>query len=123
MLTSIRLLTRDVDTLVAFYERLTGRTADRLAPVFAEIRHPGSTTLAVADASTVPAAQAAANRSVLLEFRVEDVDAEFARLDPAEVVQGPTTMPWGNRSALFRDPDDNLVNLFTPLTEQARARS
>jgi hypothetical protein len=25
----------------------------------------------------------------------------------------PTTMPWGNRSALFRDPDGNLVNLFS----------
>jgi hypothetical protein len=25
----------------------------------------------------------------------------------------PTTMPWGNRSLLFRDPDGNLVNLFT----------
>lgn len=123
MLTSIRLLTRDVDVLVAFYERLTGHRADRLAPVFAEIRHPGSTTLAVADAATVPAADAALNRSVLLELRVDDVDAEFARLAPADVVQAPTTMPWGNRSALFRDPDGNLVNLFTPLTAQARARS
>jgi hypothetical protein len=23
-------------------------------------------------------------------------------------------MPWGNRSLLFRDPDGNLVNFFTP---------
>jgi hypothetical protein len=22
-------------------------------------------------------------------------------------------MPWGNRSTLFRDPDGNLVNLFS----------
>jgi hypothetical protein len=28
----------------------------------------------------------------------------------------PTTMPWGNRSLLIRDPDGNLVNLFTPIT-------
>jgi len=34
-------------------------------------------------------------------------------------VQKPTTMPWGNRSILFRDPDGNLVNLFTPVTEDA----
>ncbi len=30
-----------------------------------------------------------------------------------EVVLPPTTMPWGNRSTLFRDPDGNLVNLFS----------
>ena len=33
-----------------------------------------------------------------------------------EFVQEPTTMPWGNRSLLFRDPDGNLVNFFTPAT-------
>jgi hypothetical protein len=31
-------------------------------------------------------------------------------------------MTWGNRSILFRDPDGNLVNLFTPVTEEAIAR-
>ncbi|WP_432395343.1 VOC family protein [Pseudarthrobacter sp. L19] len=25
----------------------------------------------------------------------------------------PTTMRWGNRSTLFRDPDGNLINLFS----------
>jgi hypothetical protein len=28
-------------------------------------------------------------------------------------------MPWGNRSLLFRDPDGNLVNFFTPVTPEA----
>ena len=37
-------------------------------------------------------------------------------------VQEPTTMPWGNRSILFRDPDGNLVNLFTPVSEEAIAK-
>ena len=31
-------------------------------------------------------------------------------------------MPWGNRSLLFRDPDGNLVNFFTPVTEDVIAR-
>jgi len=34
-------------------------------------------------------------------------------------VQKPTTMPWGNKSLLFRDPDGNLINLFTPVTSEA----
>jgi hypothetical protein len=36
-----------------------------------------------------------------------------------DFVQEPTTMPWGNRSLLFRDPDGNLVNFFTPVTPAA----
>ena len=37
----------------------------------------------------------------------------------ADFVNEPTTMPWGNRSLLFRDPDGNLVNFFTPVTPAA----
>ena len=36
-----------------------------------------------------------------------------------DFVTEPTTMPWGNRSLLFRDPDGNLVNFFTPVTPAA----
>jgi hypothetical protein len=39
-----------------------------------------------------------------------------------DVVQTPTTMPWGNRSLLFRDPDGSLVNFFTPMTQEAKGR-
>ena len=39
-----------------------------------------------------------------------------------EWVQTPTTMPWGNRSALLRDPDGNLVNLYAPVTDEAKQR-
>jgi hypothetical protein len=31
-------------------------------------------------------------------------------------------MPWGNRALIFRDPDGNLVNLFTPVTQDARRK-
>jgi hypothetical protein len=36
-----------------------------------------------------------------------------------DFVNVPTTMPWGNRALLFRDPDGNLVNFFTPVTPEA----
>ncbi|MDN4613814.1 VOC family protein [Leifsonia sp. F6_8S_P_1B] len=115
---SIRIITDDVDRLAAFYERVTGLTAARPAPVFAQFTGAGA-TLAIASPATVSmlggAASPASNRSIIVEFEVEDVDAEFARLEPdlAAVVLRPSTMPWGNRSALFRDPDGNLVNLFS----------
>ncbi|MEZ3158880.1 VOC family protein [Microbacterium sp. BWR-S6Y] len=60
-------------------------------------------------------------RSAIIEFLTPDVDADCARLRAAvEVwVTEPAVMPWGNRSALLRDPDGNLVNLFTPVTPEA----
>lgn len=116
---SIRIITADVDRLAAFYELVTGTEAVRPAPVFAEIR-TGAAVLAIGSTATVAMLGAAAptpgaNSSVIVEFLVDDVDVGFQRLKPAltEVVLEPTTMPWGNRSALFRDPDGNLVNLFS----------
>ena len=55
---------------------------------------------------------------------VDDVDAEWTRLRDvlADVVAEPTTMPWGNRALLFRDPDGNLINLFTPVAEPALSK-
>jgi predicted enzyme related to lactoylglutathione lyase len=125
---SIRIITDDLDRLVEFYEHVTGASAERPAPVFAELVL-ASGTLAIGDSQTVAlfgagSARAADNHSVIIEFRVADVDAEYERLKPfvEEWVQAPTTMPWGNRSILFRDPDGNLVNLFTPVTEEANER-
>ncbi|MGA9492771.1 MAG: VOC family protein, partial [Mycobacterium sp.] len=42
---------------------------------------------------------------------VDDVDAEYGRLGRQldDVVTEPTTMPWGNRALIFRDPDGNLA--------------
>lgn len=116
---SVRIITDDLDRLVAFYEHVLGVQAVRPAPVFAEFRTPTG-TLAIGTTATVAmlgagAPQPGSNRSVILEFLVDDVDAEFARIEAAaqDVVLPPTTMPWGNRSTLLRDPDGNLVNLFS----------
>jgi predicted enzyme related to lactoylglutathione lyase len=125
---SIRIITDDLDRLVDFYELVTGVSAERPAPVFAELVLP-SATLAIGDSQTVPlfgagSARAADNHTVIIEFQVDDVDAEYQRLTPHvdDWVQEPTTMPWGNRSVLFRDPDNNLVNLYTPVSDEAIER-
>lgn len=127
-LASIRIITDDMDPLVVFYETVTGLTAHRPAPAFAELVSP-TATLAIGHSQTVPlfgegSAHAADNHSVIIEWQVDDVDADFARLDAvvSEWVQTPTTMPWGNRSMLLRDPDGNLVNLYTPVTDEAEQR-
>lgn len=126
---SIRLLTTDLPRLASFYEQATGLPATHYTPDFAELPTPGA-TLAIGSLRTPELfgnAQVVAggNRSVIIEFYVADVDAAYQRLAGllgSEVVQAPTTMPWGNRSLLFRDPDGNLVNFFTPVTSAAQQR-
>lgn len=116
-LDSVRIITADVDRLSAFYARLLDREVDRPHPLFAVL--PGPTgTLAISSDATVPAmgegiAEAAANRSVILDFEDADPDAMFEQIRKwADIVAPPRTMPWGNRSLLLRDPDGNLVNVF-----------
>lgn len=124
---SVRLIAQNIKEVVQFYELVTRSKADWLAPVFAEIVTPVA-VIAIGSVETVAlfkegSAQPALNRSVILEFRVEDVDAEFNRLkEHIEVVHPPKDLPWGNRTAQFRDPEGTLISLYTPVTEAAKTR-
>jgi uncharacterized glyoxalase superfamily protein PhnB len=126
-LISVRLITDHVDHLVDFYARLTGASVDRPSPDFAELRTPNG-TIAIGSTRTVAlfgpgSAEPAANRSAIVELITEDVDVVHAEVSGwADVVQAPTSMPWGNRSLLLRDPDGTLVNVFTPATDAAREK-
>ncbi len=119
-LSSIRIVTQDVPALASFYQKILS-----LAPVgnadFVEFRLQGG-TLALCSERAIEthnagAGVAAANRSAIVEFHVEDIDAEHERLKAAvsDWVQEPTNQPWGNRSMLFRDPDGNVINFFSPM--------
>lgn len=122
---SIRIITGDIARLVAFYERATGVPANWATEDFAEIR-TAAATLAIGSTRTVGlfgpgSAEPGVNRSVIIEFLVDDVDTVHRNLAGVveDFVTEPTTMPWGNRALLFRDPDGNLVNFFTPVTPAA----
>ena len=123
---SIRVITADIKRLVGFYEQITGIAVTMYTEDFGELKTPAG-TLAIGSTRTLrlfggDAARPADNHTVIIEFRVGDVDAEFRRLADVlddSLVQPPTTMPWGNRSLLFRDPDGNLVNFFTPVKAEA----
>ena len=124
-LVSIRVITDDVARLAGFYERATGVRARWANENFAELAG-GSATLAIVSTQTVPlfapgAARPADNHTVIIEFLVDDVDGVYKNLAGFvdDFVNEPTTMPWGNRSLLLRDPDGNLVNFFTPVTQAA----
>ncbi|MGV3682909.1 MAG: VOC family protein [Acidovorax sp.] len=125
---SVRLVTQQFEALLSFYSLLSGTAATRLADGFAEVRLEG-VTLAISEERLVKlfnqgAATAASNRSAILEFEVADVDGTLARMRDegrAEVVMPATVMPWGNRSALLRDPDGSLVNVFSRPAGQAQS--
>jgi catechol 2,3-dioxygenase-like lactoylglutathione lyase family enzyme len=46
-------------------------------------------------------------------FRSEDLDTTFekVRASGAEVLQEPTSQPWGAKDCAFRDPSGNLVRI------------
>ena len=117
-LVQIRLVTTDVIRLADFYRQLTLRE-----PVGSEDYvelELGAAGIAIssqraADLYGANAATAAQNRSAIIDLEVEDVDEEHRRLALvlADIVLEPVTQPWGNRAMMFRDPDGNLVNLFS----------
>ena len=124
-LAAARIVTRDVASLARFYQRVTG-VLPLGSDEYVELRMAGA-RLAISSENAVrlfgaALAESGTNRSLILDFEVEDVDVERARLDGVVIdwVLEPTTQPWGNRSMLFRDPDGNLVNFFTPLPLAAR---
>ncbi|MEY8760655.1 VOC family protein [Chryseobacterium tongliaoense] len=119
-LVSIRIITANIESLVPFYEQITGIKAIQYTPDFAELKTP-TATLAIGSTKTLQffggesIAQPAENRSAIIEFMVDDVEKEFKRLRgfiSPNIVQEPATMPWGNQSLLFRDPDGNLINFW-----------
>lgn len=112
------LITTNVSRLVNFYGNVLGLKAQWSGEQYAEFR-TGVGVLAIfsADAQEkyIPgSADAASNRSAILEFKVADVDHEYARLQALVTiwVKKPTTQPWGTRSVYFRDPDGNLVDFY-----------
>lgn len=126
---SVRIITADIKRLARFYEQVTGIPVTMYTEDFGELKTPAC-TLAIGSTRTLQlfggdVARAADNHTAIIEFRVGDVDAEYQKLADVigdSLVQKPTTMPWGNRSLLFRDPDGNLVNYFTPVSAEANKR-
>lgn len=112
------LVTEDVPRLAAFY-----RTVLQVEPdsddTHAEFGLEGG-GLAIfglqgmEDMAPGSMAGAGAGACVIM-LEVEDCDAEHRRLAEAgmQVVKAPATYPWGARSTWFRDPEGNIVDLFS----------
>lgn len=124
-LASLRIISPEIKPLVKFYEKVTNLSATWYTEDFAEINFPHC-TLAIGSTRTLSLfgkdlIQTGNSNHVIIEFRVANVDEQFKKIKHLlhEIIQEPTTMPWGNRSLMFRDPDGNLINFFTPVTTDA----
>jgi catechol 2,3-dioxygenase-like lactoylglutathione lyase family enzyme len=118
------LITNDVKRLVEFYELILALEAKKTGEDYAEFP-TGVGVLAIfsgdAQERYIPgSAEAGKNKSIMLQFRVHDVDQEYRRLQGLVKtwVKPPTTQPWGTRSIYFRDPDGNLVDFYAPIKGQ-----
>ena len=118
------LITKDVNRLVQFYEPILALKAKRTGEDYAEFpTRVGVLAIFSEDAQEryIPgSAEAAKNNSVVLQFRVADVDQEYRRLHSLVKtwVKPPSTQPWGTRSIYFRDPDGNLVDFYAAIKRQ-----
>jgi predicted enzyme related to lactoylglutathione lyase len=116
-LSGVCLVTPDLPRLVAYY-----RTVLQIEPagndVHATFPLEGGelTVFAVQGMEEMAPGSMAGSGSgnCILEFQVDDCDAEYARLVAlgVYVVKPPATYPWGVRSAWFSDPDGNVVDLY-----------
>ena len=125
-LAQCRMVTDDVEGLAGFYARLLD-VPTALNEYYVEIQAgPASvgfsrrrfTEHREDDGQAAPglAAPGPGRRDeIILDFLVDDVDAEYPRIAAlgVDLVMPPTTQPWGNRSMIFRDPAGNLVNVFS----------
>jgi catechol 2,3-dioxygenase-like lactoylglutathione lyase family enzyme len=121
------IVTDNIDMLRAFY-RAVLQIEPRLGEQYAEFPTSGGTlsiwSRRAADQEAPGALHSGANRSIMLEFRVADVDEEYERLQRLDIewVKPPSTQAWGNRSIYFRDPDSNLINVYSRVPEGEPSR-
>ena len=113
-----RIVTDDVEGLAGFYARLIGVPA-ALNGYYVEIQaglaSVGFSRRRFTEYREAEGPGSARPDAIMLDFLVDDVDAEYQRIAAlgVEWVLLPTTQPWGNRSMIFRDPAGNLVNVFS----------
>lgn len=119
-----RIVTDDVEGLAAFYARLIG-TPVALNEYYVEVP-AGALSVGFSKCRFTECGEDLPERpegqrrdEIILDFMVDDVDEEYERIEAMGVawVMLPTTQPWGNRSMIFRDPEGNLVSVFSRSSE------
>jgi len=115
------LMVSDVAASSAFYQRHFGFVAlyDSDWYVHLQSRSDASVNLAILDGTheTIPAAARGRAAGMLLNFEVEDVDAEYERLSAAglPMLLSLRDEAFGQRHFITRDPEGVLIDVIKPI--------
>lgn len=102
--------TAELDRTVAFYREHLGFRVSTEMPGYAELEQgeggPRLAFMAPCETETKNW-QAASGDGLVYCFRVDDADAEHARLakEGVTIVEGPSDRPWGERGFAAEDPN------------------
>jgi predicted enzyme related to lactoylglutathione lyase len=109
---AVSLNVADIEASASFAVTQFGFTVAMAADGFVSLEHPSAGVnlifLSVGLSTFQPAEIAGpAGQGLLLVFVVDDLDAEFDRIERAgaRVVTPPRTEPWGERFCQFADPN------------------
>lgn len=127
-LSNVRLLVEDYETCFRFYtEQLGLEAAFNIEGCYGSFRvAEGIEGLALFSSDLMASVVGNADRSqptgcrekAMVSFEVDSVDETFEKLTEkgVEFINRPTDMPgWGMRVVHLRDPEENLIELFSPL--------
>lgn len=121
--TDICHITGDVIRLRDFYEAVFGGAAEgdelHSTLVSAGVQFTFDYVDPLKESTAFRYVEGGGANNVIVGFDVDDVDAEYDRLLPlgADLLNSPTTHPWGARSFQFKDPDGNILNFRTRIGE------
>jgi predicted enzyme related to lactoylglutathione lyase len=112
--------TNDVIKLADFYRNVLKITLEKGSDENKNDIHQfiitGGTALTIRKEETIKNNK---NENICLVFTVENVDEEYERLLKlgVEIIDPPTTRPWGARNMLFKDIDGNNLVFRTILNK------
>jgi len=122
----ITILTDDVPRLTAFYRDVMGFTVKQDLGVYVEFHNAGvrfaicARSILYEASGHVSHMEAHHGQAFELAFpcgEPAEVDRIYAKIvaQGATPVHAPADMPWGQRTAMFADPDGNIHELFADL--------
>ncbi|KKB09668.1 VOC family protein [Devosia chinhatensis] len=119
----VTLFVPDIDAARAFYEKVFAVDMVHADDVSAVFGFAGTMINLLLDSQApelvAPIKPGGNGPRMLLTIRVDDVDAECARLGEQGVflLNGPVNRPWGRRTAAFADPAGHVWELAQVLPE------